>query len=303
MSAAQYNHGDTVGIYTVIERSTENNLKLICQCNICHSIVDVYVSNIRRQRMCRNCRTKYNTKPKTDLVGQKFGRLTVIEWVQRDGHTIWRCICDCGSEVLVGTNHLRSGHTQSCGCYMREQTSKSNSRDLSGKRFGRLSVISKVEGHRVTSGQTLTKYLCHCDCGNDVEIIASNLVSGNSMSCGCIGNSKGEFTTHEFLLSNGIAFTKQHSFRDLRSKKNGVLKFDFALWSNNRLVCLVEYNGEQHYYPPSSHKEFGKLQRDETDALKRSYCAKHDIKLFELRFDEDLSRQLNEVLEYYRKNL
>lgn len=46
-----------------------------------------------------------------------------------------------------------------------------------------------------------------------------------------------------------------------------------------------------------------KLQRDETDALKRGYCAKHNIKLFELRFDKDLSRQLNEVLEYYRKNL
>ena len=53
-----------------------------------------------------------------DLTGQRFGKLTVIEFA---GHapnrkTLWKCKCDCGNETLVKTNALRSGATKSCGC-------------------------------------------------------------------------------------------------------------------------------------------------------------------------------------------
>lgn len=53
-----------------------------------------------------------------DLTGQRFGKLTVIEFA---GHapnrkTLWKCKCDCGNETLVKTNALRSGDTKSCGC-------------------------------------------------------------------------------------------------------------------------------------------------------------------------------------------
>lgn len=302
MSTMRYIPGDIVGVYTIIDRFPGNKDKLLCRCNICGSVVDVFVSNIHRQKMCRNCRQSNNIKPKADLSGQKFGRLTVIGWVQHNGRGTWKCVCDCGSQVLVKTNSLTSGHTKSCGCYMRERTSESNSRNLSGQRFGRLTVIKRADNYQVPSGQRLTKYVCLCDCGNEVEVLSSNLVTGNTTSCGCLGSSKGEFYTQEFLHSNNVPFTKQQTFRDLRSKKNAMLKFDFALWSGNRLICLVEYQGEQHYYPPSRRKTFGELQRNETDALKREYCQKHELKLFELRFDDDLSNRLNEVLNYYLKN-
>lgn len=35
----------------------------------------------------------------------------------------WYCICDCGEKVIATSTHLRSGHTQSCGCLCRERTS------------------------------------------------------------------------------------------------------------------------------------------------------------------------------------
>lgn len=58
---------------------------------------------------------------KIDLTGQKFGRLTVIEKVGvRNRKAIWKCRCDCGEYREVPTCHLRSGHTQSCGCYHAE---------------------------------------------------------------------------------------------------------------------------------------------------------------------------------------
>lgn len=57
-----------------------------------------------------------------DLAGKKFGRLLVMERSQNDkqGKPMWRCKCDCGSEVVVRGAALARGHTVSCGCYCRE---------------------------------------------------------------------------------------------------------------------------------------------------------------------------------------
>jgi hypothetical protein len=60
----------------------------------------------------------------TDLTGQTFLRLAVV---RRDGSTAagsarWLCECSCGTTLTVDGQHLRNGHTQSCGCYKVEQT-------------------------------------------------------------------------------------------------------------------------------------------------------------------------------------
>lgn len=58
-----------------------------------------------------------------DLTGQKFGRLTVIEYVGKDrtNNTKWRCACDCGKEKVILGKNIRYGKTKSCGCYNREK--------------------------------------------------------------------------------------------------------------------------------------------------------------------------------------
>jgi len=53
-----------------------------------------------------------------DLVWEKFGRLTVQEFVGLTRHgAVWRCTCDCGKTVEVLASNLKSCNTQSCGCY------------------------------------------------------------------------------------------------------------------------------------------------------------------------------------------
>ena len=60
-----------------------------------------------------------------DLTGKKFGRLTVAELVSKHGnYSIYKCICDCSSILNVRSGNLRTGNTQSCGCYHKSQTSK-----------------------------------------------------------------------------------------------------------------------------------------------------------------------------------
>lgn len=57
-----------------------------------------------------------------NLVGEQFGRLTVIKKEQSDknGHSMWRCRCSCGNEVIVLGTSLKRGLTKSCGCYRLE---------------------------------------------------------------------------------------------------------------------------------------------------------------------------------------
>ena len=52
-----------------------------------------------------------------NLIGQKFGKLTVIERdYSRKRRAYWICKCECGNTTVVASCDLRSGHTQSCGC-------------------------------------------------------------------------------------------------------------------------------------------------------------------------------------------
>lgn len=64
--------------------------------------------------------------PTIDLRGQKIGRLTPIEYTLKtlsSGRKMssWRCLCDCGNEIVALTANLRKpNHTTSCGCFKTE---------------------------------------------------------------------------------------------------------------------------------------------------------------------------------------
>ena len=69
--------------------------------------------------------------PLLNLVGQKFGRLTVVDRAENDKHKkpMWLCLCDCGNTKIVKGEKLKrkdggeSLPTRSCGCYRKEVTS------------------------------------------------------------------------------------------------------------------------------------------------------------------------------------
>jgi hypothetical protein len=59
-----------------------------------------------------------------DLTNNIFGRLTVLKRMEntKDGKARWLCQCQCGKQVIVQRNNLRSGSTSSCGCLAREKS-------------------------------------------------------------------------------------------------------------------------------------------------------------------------------------
>lgn len=104
-----------------------------------------------------------------DLTGKKFGKLTVVSYA---GDGKWNCICDCGNEKIANGEYLGRS-TNSCGCLKRD--------DLSGRRFGMLTVIQHDKNYRGKS----TKWICKCDCGKTVSVFRTALIVGRTKSCGC----------------------------------------------------------------------------------------------------------------------
>lgn len=80
----------------------------------------------------------------SDLINQRFGRLVVIKNIGKiNGRNQWECLCDCGNKKTAITSSLTTGRVKSCGCLMREESSKrmKEMRRKKGKRHKRLSTI------------------------------------------------------------------------------------------------------------------------------------------------------------------
>ncbi len=125
-----------------------------------------------------------NKNSKAFLIGRRFGRLTVTEdsGERKEGCILWRCRCDCGEEILLMRKQLISGRFTSCGCLPeKEKAEASEAEDLTGRRFGELTVIRRVENDR----NSKARWLCRCSCGKEREVYAFHLINGNTRSCGC----------------------------------------------------------------------------------------------------------------------
>lgn len=120
---------------------------------------------------------------KADILGKRFGILTVIEDSgQRKGNSVlWRCRCDCGGEILAVRHRLVNGTVQSCGCA--SKPARQSVTDLINQRFGMLTV---QEDSGLRTGNNLIRWRCQCDCGGEILATRPQLVSGNVASCGCV---------------------------------------------------------------------------------------------------------------------
>ena len=156
--------------------------------------------------------------------GNRYGRLLVLERSESDehGNARWLCRCDCANEVIVLGASLRRGHTNSCGCFKNERSSKTNTIDITGNRYARLSVVRR----RGTNKFGAAMWLCKCDCGNEVTVVGNNLRKGATKSCGCLQR---ECARELKSLPKGVAY-----FNALVSMMKGNAKTRSLEWQLTR---------------------------------------------------------------------
>jgi len=183
--------GDIFDRWTVIgtsDRRTSNGGKFwLCQCSCEKHTIKEVSGNSLNSHTSKSCGCLQKEKAKSigdrskkDISGQKFGMLTVIKYI---GHKndkrhslLWKCKCECGNKCYASVSDLTSGKITSCGC--------KNSNDLTDRIFGRYTVIRRdVVRTKKTKRQY---YICQCSCGKYKSIRGDALLSGTTLSCGCL---------------------------------------------------------------------------------------------------------------------
>lgn len=132
-----------------------------------------------------------------DLTKQQFGKLTVIERAEdyispKGKHLVqWLCQCECGNQIIVLGNRLKSLSVKSCGCDTGKQY-KNNSKykNLYGQQFGFLVPIEYMGN---------SKWKCECHCGRKnckkIKITSTkNLKNGDTKTCGCVNENRYELS-------------------------------------------------------------------------------------------------------------
>lgn len=123
-------------------------------------------------------------KPKIQ-VGYRIGKLTVEQKTDQrlSGYMVWKCRCECGSEILLDTRRLQRGLITDCGCITKVNPGQ---KDLTGMRFGKLICIEPSDQKNEKGSGSIWK--CRCDCGNDCLAVSRQLIQGYKKSCGCLGH-------------------------------------------------------------------------------------------------------------------
>jgi len=75
--------------------------------------------------------------------------------------------------------------------------------DLTGERFGRLTVVSQADSSFTASGKPVRRWICQCDCGNTIVTTRQNLKKGDTRSCGCLKTE----TTKNRMMTHGDSKT------------------------------------------------------------------------------------------------
>ncbi len=118
-----------------------------------------------------------------DISEKKFGKLTAVKVSHSKNGLYWICRCDCGNEIVESGRRLRNGNRIECG---KCKDMFHRSKDLTGKRFNRLMVISI--SHKTQTSKFFWK--CKCDCGNNTIVNGISLIHGRTKSCGCLQKEK-----------------------------------------------------------------------------------------------------------------
>ena len=159
---------------------------------------------------------------KRSLVGERYSRLLVVERLNTKSvqggrfQVSYRCICDCGNEIIRPYGNLQGGRTGSCGCLARERSAaRCKSRALpngevrlnimenyyrgNAKKAGHIWGLSRIEFRELVTNQSCTYCGTDCHIGIDRIDSAQGYSKGNVAPCCKFCNwAKSVYTIEEF---------------------------------------------------------------------------------------------------------
>ena len=188
------------------------------------------------------------------------------------------------------TLHLRGNNCSKCAHKERGKKSRSNTNDFIQKSFdivGNVYTYEKVNYVSARQEVTIT-----CDVHGDFVQKPEHHLRGQGCPS-CVRKTEGKIYLD--LIEMFPKIIREFSFPNLVSAKGNELRFDFACFNDqSNLICLVEYNGKQHYEPVKFFGGLSKFQQQQAnDQNKRDFCNQRNIALIEIPYwDNDVRKHL-----------
>lgn len=126
-----------------------------------------------------------------DFIGKQHGWLTPIKPAVSENN-LWHCECKCGKTTKATVAYLKGSAIKSCGCLTGKKVD-------AGEDYGFLKVISEILD--ILTYQT--KFLCACNCGEQILVSKQDLIYQNIRSCD--------------LCKSRLDIPKKHQFRIVKN--------------------------------------------------------------------------------------
>jgi len=266
-------------------KGSDIKIKHKCQCG---NTWDVKPNHVLRGVLCWDCKKKFYTnsfkKTHEDYVQElKDKGIKVVPLEKyKNSSTKIKHKCECGNIWSVKPVSVLAGIK--CG----KKSNREYLQELKQKRVN-IEPLEPYAGMK-------TKILHKCICGMPYKIDPEHVL--RHQYCGCLNLSNGEKAIQNYLLENNIDFESQVSFSDLIGEKYK-LRYDFGLYNKEKLICLIEYHGEQHFrFSNHLHRTKERfIASQKRDQKKKEYAISKDIPLIEIKHNREIIPTLEAELQ------
>lgn len=299
-------------ISTEIEK-INNDYKLLFECNKGHRFYMRFTNMKYLNQRCPECmgNRKYTYEEVKRLFQEKDYMLTSKKY--KNAKSELEYVCNKHSELGIQKTTLNSFNQSNYMCkeclneYKRSLYAKTQD-EFESEIYGLVGDEYTVLGEYVN---THTKILIlHNECNATWEVEPNAFLSG--VRCPSCSVSSGENRIKEFLNINNIKYNMQVKFDNCRNIKP--LPFDFSIINrNNKILFLIEYDGEGHYKPyryGNKDEMLKKLKRQQVhDKRKNQYCKDNNIPLIRIpywqfdKIEEILDKWLSKYGLIHKENI
>lgn len=249
---------------------------------------------------------------------KKFGTKYNLIGDYVDAKTATRLKCECGREFYVRPDDLLHGQ-RGCDCgfwkarkeaKLRRQTPKPKPEPLwtHDKYVNKVKEIWGDEFEVVGTLVNMSTPLLvrHSRCGDEHLKDPYSLLRNHGCSkCSRNSLSSGVILIMGILDEMGIQYEREVKLKGCKNKRT--LPFDFGIYRSNKLIALIEYDGEQHFKPIKSMGGMKKFEQiRQRDKIKQDYCRRQGIPLLRIPFmmvERTGKRAYDIVKEEVRKGL
>lgn len=290
--------GKRYGKLTVIEEAGSKNSKKMykCLCDCGNTIITTGVDLRSGHTSSCGCLRKVKTHNfKMDLVGTKFGELTIISPdTYKNGKYYWNCQCSCGKMISTEESNLKAGKSKSCAecAHKRVALERALHNVPIGSKFGRLTVLEKVPAKN--PNDTKAYFRCKCDCGKETIVASDALRNGKTKSCGCY---RKDVLTDNSVIGEKHGMLTIIAIDHIERTKTGSRKYVKCKCDCGKEI-VVRYESLIDPRPGKAVVSCGCLSESYGEKLIREYLESKDLTFKTEQTFDDLCTKRNNPLRY-----